>query len=131
MTRRHEFKDGAPPKVGGLYRRIRSLVSLIPVGEVSTYGQVANILGTCGARQVGYSMASLPENSGVPWHRVINAKGEVSPRASGDDGSRQRRLLANEGVLADSRGRIDLRVYGWLGPPPDWFESIDDEADEV
>ncbi len=129
MNRRRELHQVSPRPACRLYRRVWALVGLIPAGHVSTYGQIANILGTCGARQVGYALASLPHDSGVPWHRVINARGEVSARSSGDDGGRQRRCLASEGVLADTRGVFDLQLYGWLGPPPDWFECLDDNDD--
>ena len=57
------------------------------------------------ARQVGYALAALPDDSDVPWHRVINAKGEISPRSSGE-GHDQRALLEAEGVAFDASGRI-------------------------
>jgi len=52
---------------------------------VATYGQIAEIAGLEGhARQVGYALNVLPSRSKVPWHRVINAKGEISRRSGGD-----------------------------------------------
>jgi hypothetical protein len=58
-------------------------------------------------------MASLPYGTGVPWQRIINHKGEISPRSRGDGAIRQRRLLQAEGVRFDRRGRIDLKKYRW------------------
>ena len=57
--------------------RIYEVVSRIPKGKVATYGQVATLAGMRGhARQVGYALHDLREGSNVPWHRVINARGE-------------------------------------------------------
>ena len=68
------------------------------------------------ARQVGYALHALSDLADVPWHRVVNARGEISPRASGFDVP-QRRLLAREGVRFDARGRIDLAEFGWRVAP--------------
>lgn len=104
------------------YRRIYAVVARIPRGRVATYGQVAAYAGLPGhARQVGTALASLPEGSGVPWHRVINARGEVSPRGGlGLEEGFQRHLLEGEAVRFDARGRIDLDRFGWepLGARP-------------
>ncbi len=96
------------------YRRIYAVVRHIPRGRVATYGQVAALAGYPGqARQVGYALYALPEGSAVPWQRVINARGEVSPRAVRGWAEVQRRLLAKEGILFDARGRIDLDACRW------------------
>ena len=61
--------------------RIYAVVRRIPRGTVATYGQVAERAGYPGhARQVGYALHALPPGTTVPWHRVINASGEVSAR---------------------------------------------------
>ncbi len=97
-----------------LYRRIYSVVSRIPRGRVATYGQIAALAGLPRhARMVGQALHASPEDSDLPWQRVINSQGEISPRAMpGWDGF-QRHLLENEGVRFDARGRIDLRRYQW------------------
>lgn len=99
------------------YDRIYAVVRRIPEGCVATYGQVAMEAGLSGhARQAGYAMAALPDESDVPWHRVVNARGEVSRRSAGTAGERiQRMLLEAEGVVFDGRGRIDLERFGWDG----------------
>jgi methylated-DNA-protein-cysteine methyltransferase-like protein len=94
--------------------RIYAAVRRIPRGRVSTYGAIAALAGLDGhARQVGYALHDLPPDSGVPWHRVVNARGEISPRTAGDSHELQRLLLEAEGVEFDLRGRIDLKRFGW------------------
>lgn len=96
------------------YELIWSAVRKIPRGRVATYGQIAELAGLEGhARQVGYALHNLPEASGVPWHRVVNARGEVSPRSAGDSHELQRMLLEAEGVAFDAKGRIDLAKCKW------------------
>ena len=98
------------------YERIYAIVRRIPRGRVATYGQVAELAGLEGhARQVGYAMHALPPRSNVPWHRVINARGEVSPRTSGDSHELQRFLLEAEGVVFDLHGRCELKRFRWKG----------------
>ena len=93
-----------------VYRVVRR----IPEGRVSTYGQVAALAGMPrAARQVGYALNALSGDEDVPWHRVINAKGEISARGERAFADLQRALLESEGVDFDRRGRIDLETYGW------------------
>lgn len=95
------------------YERIYAQIRRVPSGRVATYGQIAALAGLEGhARQVGYALHALPDES-FPWHRVVNARGEVSPRSRGDSHELQRILLEAEGVEFDHRGRIDLRRFQW------------------
>ena len=99
---------------GGAYARIYAVVRRIPRGRVATYGQVAELAGLAGrARQVGYALHALPDTSAVPWHRVINAAGAVSRRASPGGELTQRQLLECEGVRFDARGRVRLAAVRW------------------
>jgi len=94
------------------YARIYDVIARIPQGNVATYGQVARLPGLGGhARLVGYALHACDRP--VPWHRVINAKGEVSLRADTYAEGLQRRLLVQEGVAFDERGRIALDRYRW------------------
>lgn len=106
------------------YERIYAVVRQIPAGKVSTYGQVAAIVGGgCTAREVGYAMAALKVNDlAIPWQRVINAKGEISPRG-GEGPTIQRVLLEREGVTFDEQGRVDFNQVGWDGPLWEWLEE--------
>jgi methylated-DNA-protein-cysteine methyltransferase-like protein len=98
----------------GRWQRIWRVVARVPRGRVATYGQIAHLAGLPGqARQVGYALAALPEASRVPWQRVVNARGELSPRATFDGAARQRVALAEEGIVFDAAGRIDLNRYLW------------------
>ena len=81
-----------------------------------------------GPRQVGYAMAAVTEELAVPWHRVINSKGELSLRKDGKADDRQRKLLTEEGVLFDKHGRIDFDQYGWIEAELPFFE---DEPDQL
>jgi len=82
---------------------------------VATYGAVAREAGLPGrARQVGYALAALPDGHGVPWHRVVNARGEVSQRSAAVGYERlQQSLLEAEGVRFSEAGRISLDDFGW------------------
>ena len=102
-----------PEPPAPLYTRIYAAVRRIPKGKVNTYGGVAKRVPGATARIVGYAMAALPADSGVPWQRVVNHKGEISRRKSGLPDLRQRRLLEAEGVRFSLRGHIDLKIYGW------------------
>ena len=96
-----------------VYAEIYAVVSEIPRGRVATYGQVARCVDHCTARMVGYAMAALPADLAVPWQRVINSRGEVSPRRRGRGHLKQRRLLESEGIVFDEHGRINLDEFGW------------------
>lgn len=97
-----------------IFDEIYDVVKLIPEGRVATYGQIAALVGRPRhARQVGYALAALSEDHEVPWHRVINAKGEVSARAHPDYEEYQRVLLEDEGIEFGLHGRISLKTYRW------------------
>jgi methylated-DNA-protein-cysteine methyltransferase related protein len=106
-----------------VYERIYAVVRQIPPGQVATYGQIAGIVGGCTARMAGYAMAALPFDTDVPWQRVINAQGKVSPRSGGQGGALQRQILEEEGVQFDSRDRVDFDQVGWPGPDWGWLEQ--------
>ena len=114
----NEPLDSAQPPEAPLYERIYALVQQIPPGRVATYGQIANIVGGCSARMVGYAMAALHSGShpNVPWQRVINRQGKISIHDPFGK-IRQRELLEEEGGYFDKDDQIDFREFGWLGPP--------------
>jgi methylated-DNA-protein-cysteine methyltransferase-like protein len=98
-----------------LYQQIHEIIRLIPSGKVATYGQIAEIVGGCTARMVGYAASSIPLNSDIPWQRVINYKGGISQRTSGSGELLQQKLLEAEGIKFDKSGRTDLELYRWDG----------------
>jgi methylated-DNA-protein-cysteine methyltransferase-like protein len=96
------------------YERIYATVSRIPRGRVATYGQVAQLARIPGqARQVGYALSALSGDSSIPWHRVINARGEVSRRSNPSFEAIQRQLLEREGVAFDADSRVPLSRFRW------------------
>ena len=97
-----------------LYQRIYAIVLQIPPGKVATYGQVARIVGGCTPRMVGYAMSATPTGSSIPWQRVINAQGKISPHGDGFGSEMQRALLLDEGIVFDIQGRVDFDRFGWL-----------------
>lgn len=103
---------------GPMRERIYMVVRQIPAGKVSTYGDIAAIVGDCTARMVGYAMSAADDT--VPWHRVINAQGKISPRGDGRGEMIQRARLEEEGIGFDSDGKVNLRLVRWLGPSLEW-----------
>ena len=102
------------PQTRALFPRVYDIVRQVPRGKVTTYGDVAQLVGQgCDARVVGYAMAVCPDD--VPWQRVINAQGKISPR-SGDGPAKQQMRLEAEGIEFDARGKIDLKRFRWAGP---------------
>ena len=95
--------------------RIYHAVMRIPRGRVATYGQVARLAGLPRHhRQVGRALGHLLDDGLVPWHRVVDASGRISPRSEdGTTEARQRRLLENEGVVFDESGRVPLARFRW------------------
>jgi methylated-DNA-protein-cysteine methyltransferase related protein len=108
----------AAASVSPTHRLIHDVVRRIPRGRVATYGQVADLAGLPRQpRLVGYVMNALPPGTAIPWHRVVNAKGEVSARSDGLGGDQiQAQLLAREGVRFID-GRIPLERYRWEPAP--------------
>lgn len=95
---------------------ICAVIRRIPLGWVATYGQVAAMAGMPRrARLVGRVLQRLDPETKIPWHRVVNAKGEVSFSLSRNGGDiLQRRLLEKEGIRFDARNRLDLERCRWL-----------------
>jgi len=112
----------SPPDPIIFNHQVWDLVRQIPPGRVASYGQIARLIqppdgmdpkayAAFGPRWVGGAMAACPED--VPWQRVINSKGEISPRPGAQA---QRQLLEEEGIPFDDRGRVDLKEFGWEEP---------------
>lgn len=98
------------------YDKIYAIVRQVPEGQLATYGQVADLANLYGkARLVGYALYRVDmRSSDIPWHRVINAKGEISysTKRYGAD-YLQRTLLELEGIKFSPKGKINLRDYLW------------------
>ena len=110
------------------FERIYALVRTVPAGCVATYGQIAFVAELSTPRLVGKALSALPlkdaPNRGkVPWHRIINGQGRISARKEGQADFRQTKLLRAEGVLLDTRGRVDFHTVAWTGPTWEWLDD--------
>jgi len=112
----------SPPNQQAYYEQVWNLVRQIPSGKVASYGQIALMIPlptgvdfdsykAFSPRWVGGAMAACPDD--VPWQRVINSQGKISPRLGGAE--KQRILLEEEGVIF-VKDKVDLKKYGWKGP---------------
>jgi methylated-DNA-protein-cysteine methyltransferase-like protein len=107
-------RAGSGEGARGSYARIYAAVRRIPRGQVATYGQVAALAGLPGrARQVGYALHALRDDSAVPWHRVVNARGAISLPAATGAALVQRLRLEREGIRFDAKGCVPLARYAW------------------
>lgn len=96
-------------------KRVISLLKSIPPGSVSTYGKIAAMAGSPkGARQVVRILHIFSQKEKLPWHRVVNREGKISIRDF-QGYELQRHLLENEGVIFNSKGRVDLETCLWAG----------------
>ena len=107
------LKTSAKPKIvqPTYLQKVELVVSQIPAGKVMTYGQVAQCIGQGTARLVGIALSSLPKGSSVPWHRVVNTKGGISPRANPQSSLEQIQRLLDEGIQFNHKQELDLKSY--------------------
>lgn len=98
------------------FEAIYALVAQIPRGKVATYGQIASLLNRPNhARQVGYALFQVAPDSGIPWHRVVNAQGKISSSPARLGSDELQRLLLEEESIQFKGDRIDLKRYRWNG----------------
>ncbi len=96
-----------------LFESILNIVRQIPKGKVATYGQIATMVGTQNPRLVGYALASLKDDTTVPWFRVINSRGKISFPQGSDAFKIQYSLLIKEGVRFSDKNIVNLKIFGW------------------
>ncbi|MHA6259085.1 MGMT family protein [Sporosarcina sp. CAU 1771] len=97
--------------------RVIQIIKGIPTGHVMSYGQIAAAAGSPrAARQVVRILHSMSDKYELPWHRVINAQGEIS--FTGKD---QHALLVAEGIIFKANGKVDFGTYRWF-PVETWEE---------
>lgn len=93
------------------------ILATVPPGRVTSYGRLAQLAGLGrGARVVARWLAQLPEGSSLPWHRVVNSRGQLSLSPESAAGAEQRRRLLGEGVLIVNH-RVNMAHFGWPGSP--------------
>jgi methylated-DNA-protein-cysteine methyltransferase-like protein len=99
-------------------RRVLEIVARIPEGKVTTYGAIARALGNPrGARMVVWALWSGPSGLQLPYHRVVNSKGQLAPPHIFGEGI-QRQLLETEGISFRKEGSVELEKHLWV--PEDW-----------
>ncbi|MCD9185957.1 MAG: MGMT family protein [Pyrinomonadaceae bacterium] len=104
--------------------KVYEIVRKIPSARVMTYGQIAGILGEgYTARTVGYVMHAA-DSENVPWQRVINSQGKCSTDKLLLPHNIQQKILEEEGVIFNDKGKCDLEKYRWF---PEGFEEKPDD----
>ncbi|MBQ8885411.1 MAG: MGMT family protein [Clostridia bacterium] len=102
------------------FERVYEVVKRVPKGKVTTYGQVALLVGSPrAARQVGYALHVNPEPMVIPCHRVVNRFGALAPAFAFGGKEVQAALLQAEGVEVDENFSVDLQRYIWSGELPE------------
>ncbi len=105
----------AAPSASSAARREALYLTLaqVPAGTLISYGQLATLAGLGrAARWVGRTLSQLPDDSSLPWHRVIAASGRFSLPADSPAGAEQRARLRDEGIDL-TNDRVNLRIHGW------------------
>ena len=97
------------------FQRVFDIVKQIPEGRVTTYGQIARMIGEPRkARYVGFAMHQSPGVAGgVPCHRVVFKDGSLAPGFAFGGPDEQRVLLEKEGITFLSDGRVDMKACSW------------------
>ena len=100
------------------YEAIYELVAMVPSGKVASYGMIASLLSGTTPRMVGFAMAGVPTDTDIPWQRIINSSGGISPRPGAD---RQYKILESEGIRFSKGGKVAWKDARWQGPDEAWL----------
>ncbi|MBI5916647.1 MAG: MGMT family protein [Bacteroidetes bacterium] len=95
------------------FEQVYDVVRCIPHGRVTTYGTIADFLTLGSARMVGWALNHSFSNDGVPAHRVVNRKGELSGRNHFPTPTMMQELLENEGVEVVDDKIVDFDKHFW------------------
>ena len=94
-------------------QQLYQTIAAIPYGKVASYGQLAALAGQTGAaRWVGWCLRNLPNDSSLPWHRVITASGKLPFPPATAGFQRQREALEKEGVRLNN-DKVAMKHYQW------------------
>ncbi|KAF3766587.1 hypothetical protein M406DRAFT_60892 [Cryphonectria parasitica EP155] len=119
-------------EAAAFFHAVYTAIQEIPQGKVTTYGHIARLIGTPQRpRQVGVCLKHLSQDPNmrfnsttVPWQRVINSKGTISPRSQPSGTQNQAAALQAEGVTVTTGAlgelMVDFAIYGWF---PDMLPS--------
>jgi len=96
------------------FTRVLAVVERIPFGRVTTYGHIAEYLGTrSSARAVGWALHGAG-GMGAPCHRVVNRFGALSGRMHFEGPHVMEERLRSEGVTFLENGCVDLNRHLWI-----------------
>lgn len=98
----------------GFFERVYDVVRQIPRGKVTTYGQIAKLIGEPKkSKVVGWALHSNPYKGTVPCHRVVNREGRLSGAYAFGGPEVQKKLLEEEGINFKEDGTVDLENCLW------------------
>lgn len=80
------------------FDKVYKAVSKIPKGKVSTYGEIAKLMGISNPRVVGYALHVNKDPDNIPCHRVVNKFGKLAPGYAFGGLDVQKQLLEQEGI---------------------------------
>jgi methylated-DNA-protein-cysteine methyltransferase-like protein len=93
---------------------VYEVVKLIPKGKVTTYGAIAEFLGSKGgARIIGYILNDCPKNEDIPAHRVVNRKGLLTGKHHFPTPTYMQERLEEEGLVIINDQIQDFEKYFW------------------
>ena len=95
------------------HQRVYEVTKRIPPGNVCTYGIIADYLELGSARMVGWALNKSFSTEGVPAHRVVNRKGELSGRIHFPSPSMMQELLEIEGVKVVDNKVVNFESILW------------------
>src|SRR5579883_1135521 len=108
-----DFNSSSKKQQPNFYARVYEIVEQIPVGKVTTYGAIAEILGMKrSSRMVGQALSAVPKDSDLPAQRVINRIGALSGAHHFGGYERMRSLLRREGVTFKGE-LVDMEKHFW------------------
>ena len=96
------------------YDRVYAVTRHIPRGKVTTYGLIADSLALGSARMVGWALNNAFAQPGVPAHRVLNRKGELSGRNHFATPTLMQELLENEDIEVIDNRVVNFKEHLWL-----------------
>lgn len=98
----------------GFFEKVYQVATLIPYGRVTSYGAIANYLGSPkSARMVGWAMNASHNNPDVPAHRVVNRKGLLTGKHHFEGTNLMQQLLESEGVEIKENQIQDFEKLFW------------------
>ncbi|NBL65932.1 methylated-DNA--[protein]-cysteine S-methyltransferase [Flavobacterium sp. NST-5] len=100
-------------KEENFFERVYEVVVQIPFGRATSYGAIANYLGSRGsARMVGWAM-NASKKTEIPAHRVVNRNGMLSGKHHFDGTNLMQQLLENEGILVQNNQIVNFAEIFW------------------